>query len=694
MRILLLLVAGATALQAQSPRDSITRDTARLSPTVVTVLRSSTELARTPYSIGIATRDEIQRGKPGLALDEALAGIPGVQVDNRFNYALGERISVRGLGARAQFGVRGVRVLLDGIPMTLADGQTSLNNVDVAMLARAEVVRGPASAVHGNASGGVIQLESDRGDEFARRRGGGELRGGFGADGLARYQLMTRGAIGNAYGVVSVSQLSYDGYRDWNTAKNDHINFQVGRYFSAGKLTLLGNHVNYDATNPGGLTRDSARLKPFMAWPTNKDRFATGEEGKQTQLGGTWQQSIGTTGTLDISAHGLTRSIENPIPNSIVAIDRRAGGGRASLSLISMVTERPLHFAFGGELQVQRDERQNYVNTPNSGAQRGALTLDQLERVTNQAFFAQASNQVTSRLTLMAGIRHDRINFDAADHLTTPTDESGERTMSATSPSVGATLEITPMLSLFTNYSTSFETPTTSELANQASGAGGFNPDLEPQRARSAELGANGRVSVGGVAGSYQIAAYRANVKDALIPFEIASAPGRQYFRNAGSTKHRGVEFGTSLALPRGVGLRGSYTHTEALFDEYAVTSGTTTTVFDDNYVPGVAPNRGDVTLSSQFRKAFAEFEARFSSGMHVNDANTDTSRTAGYEVYGARAGLRDLSVGALTFEPHIGVFNLLDRRYMTSVVVNAFGGRFYEPGPPRSVYAGLSAKF
>src|SRR5688572_31788126 len=150
LALLSILIAANAAAQSDTTR----RDTAYLAPTVVTVTRTPLELSRAPFAVGVTTRDQIQRGKPGLALDEALAGIAGVQVDNRYNYALGERISIRGFGARAQFGVRGVRVLLDGIPMTLADGQTSLNNVDVAMLARAEVVRGPASAVHGNASGG------------------------------------------------------------------------------------------------------------------------------------------------------------------------------------------------------------------------------------------------------------------------------------------------------------------------------------------------------------------------------------------------------------------------------------------------------------------------------------------------------------------------------------------------------------
>ncbi len=688
MRSFVLLALTASAAWGQA--DSTARDTARLSPTVVTVLRTSVELARAPFAVSVATRDEIQRGKPGFALDEALAAIPGVQVENRFNYALGERISIRGFGSRAQFGVRGVRVLLDGIPMTTADGQTTLNNVDVATLARVEVVRGPASSLHGNASGGVIQLESDRGEEFANRRGGGELRYSAGADGLSRFQMTTRSSGANVFATATASQLKYDGYRDWNSADNLHVNFQVGRYFSAGTLAFLGNYVDYDAKNPGGLTRDSAALKPLMAWPTNKTRFLTGENGRQTQGGATWRQQI-RGAELELSTHALSRNIDNPIPQTIVEIDRDAAGARAALSgkpeLLGM------QLAGGAEWQMQRDDRRNYVNTPNTGA-RGAITLDQRERVDNVALFVQASSEILGTVDLMAGLRQDRIRFKADDRLISGTnpDDSGERTMMAVSPSVGLTWRATGLLDVFANYSTSFETPTTSELANQESGAGGFNAALEPQRTRSAEIGVNGRVRFARVAGTYQLTSYVANVEDALIPFEVASAPGRQYFRNAGATRHRGVELGASLVLPANLALRAAFTHTEALFDDYAVTVGTTTTVYDGKSLPGVAPNRADVTLSWQPSRTFIDWEARAQSKMPVNDANSEYA--GDYVVHSLRAGLRHLAFGPLQFAPHVGVFNLFDRAYMTSVVVNAFGGRYYEPGPPMSFYAGISATF
>ena len=686
----LALLASSTA-QAQV---DTTRDTVRLSPTVVTVTRLPFELERAPFAIAANDRDAIQRGRPGLALDEALAGIAGVQVDNRFNYALGERITIRGFGARAQFGVRGVRVLLDGIPMTLADGQTTMNNVDVATIARAEVMRGPASALYGNASGGVIQLETERDDEL--RPGGNtgrtELRVTGGENGLLRYQIGARHAAARQWASVAASHLDFESYRAHNEAKNDHVQIQAGRYFSVGSLTLTGNWVNYDADNPGSLPRDSARLRPHIAWPANDTLFVTGEEGRQGQYGAVWRQQL-RGAELQVSGHALQRSIDNPIPQRVVVIDRTGGGGRVALTGRPSFLTMPLRVAAGTEYQTQRDDRKNFQNVR---GQRGNLVLDQLERVRNLAFFTQLSADVTSRVALTGGVRHDRINFRANDRLVTTgdptTDESGERDMNAISPSVGVTVSATKGASVYSNFSTSFETPTTSELANQASGAGGFNPVLEPQRTRSAEVGVNGRVGVARVVGSYQLAVYDARVRDALIPFEVASAPGRQYFRNAGSTRNRGVEAAAALVLPRGFALRASFTHTDARFDEYAVTVGPTTTVYDGNQIPGVAANRSDATLSYQPGRLFVDYDTRIQSRVPVNDANDEYADS--YVIHGVRVGARDVRAGTLSFSPHIGVMNLFDRAYATSVVVNAFGRRYYEPGPPRSLYGGLTARF
>ena len=687
IRSIALAPLAATSLAAQ--QDSLTRrDTALLAPTVVTVTRTAQPLARAPFAVGVATRDEIQRGKPGLALDEALALIPGVQVDNRFNYALGERISVRGIGARAQFGVRGVRVILDGVPMTLADGQTTLNNVDVGSLDRAEVIRGPASALHGNAAGGVIQLESGRPDPGTAGRGG-ELRITGGAHGLMRTEVAATGRAGATGYTARASRLAFDGFRQWSEARNDRVVARALRERDGRAAGFTVNFVDYDGQNPGGLSRALLAVSRDTAF-TNNLRDRTGERGRQAQLGATFSRPAGAA-RLDLSAHALWRAIENPIPQRIVVIDRGAGGARGAVSLAPTIAGRAANLAVGAELQLQRDDRRNFVS---DSGRRGADTLSQLERVVNGAAFAQGSLELTDRLLATAGLRYDRIAFAATDRLVRPgnVDDSGRRTMRAVSPSVGITLSAAPRLDLYANVSTSFETPTTSELANREDGAGGLNPALEPQRARSVELGANARLRAGGIAGTWQLAVYHAAIRDALVPFEVASVPGRQYFRNAGSTRHRGVEVGTALVLAPSLLLRAAYTHIDARFDEYAVTSGTTTRVFDGNPVPGVAANRLDATLSIARPLATVDVDARASSSIPVDDANTE--RSEAFTLWGLRVTGRALSLGRVAISPHVGVLNLFDVDYNTSVVVNAFGGRYFEPGPGRSLHAGATLAF
>jgi iron complex outermembrane receptor protein len=681
----LLLFACATSAGAQV--DTMTRrDTARLAPTVVTVTRIPLELSRAPFAVGVTDRAEIQRGKPGFALDEALGGIAGVQVDNRFNYALGERIAIRGFGARAQFGTRGVRVLLDGIPMTIADGQTALNNVDVSTLARAEVIRGPASALHGNASGGVIQLESDA--VVSDRALGGTLRTDVGEHGLLRQRLQLGGRKDSTAYSVSGSRMFFDGYRQWNDATNDHVGFRVRHRQARRDVAVTGNWVEYDAKNPGGLTAALLQTNRDTAAPINFSN-RTGERGRQGQLGAAWREQFQRLG-VELSVHGLRRQVDNPIPFTIVAVDRDAGGARLALVTRRSIAGRGLTLASGAELQVQRDHRRNFAN---NGGVRDTVNLDQDEAVDNTALFIQGSFGIASNLLVMAGARLDRVRFDVTDNFIQPAnpDDSGERTMRAATPSVGLTWSPTGSIDVYANYAESFDTPTTSELANQPSGAGGMNQGLDPQRVRSVEVGWKHRVRLGSTAASYRVAAYRARVEDALIPFELTPG-GRSYYQNAGSTKNRGIEVEAMLVFPKSLSLRTTYTHTDARFDEFVETRGGVTNVYNGKQVPAVAANRADATLSFQPNRFFADFETRSVSSIQVDNANTQ--RSPSYTIHSARLGLRNVRAGGVELEPSLGVLNLFDREYNTSVAVNANGGRFFEPGPPRSVYGGLNARF
>lgn len=669
--LLIPLLAGPLAAQ-EPPRDTATA--VPIAPVTVTVLRTPFELREIPYAVAVNTEAEIQRAKPGLGLDEALAAIPGVQVDNRYNYALGERISIRGLGARAQFGVRGARVLLDGVPATMPDGQTTLNHVDLGFVRRAEVIRGPASSLYGNAAGGVIQLETEL---PPGGRLGQEVGVIAGSDGLLRLHSTTGGQSGAADYLLNVARLSYDGYREFSEAENSLLNARLGWTGPRDRLQLTLAAVDYDARNPGSLSAALLAADRGQAFANNV-RQQTGEAGRHGQLGALWRRSTGA-GELEVVGYALTRSLDNPIPPSIIDLERAAGGARALFRSAAPLAGRTLQWTAGAELELQHDQRLNFAN---QAGERGARLLDQRERVTGLGAFTQLSADLGAGLDLMAGARYDRIRFAVDDRLLGPDDpdDSGARTLDAVSPTLGVSWAATPALSVYGNVATSFQTPTTTELANRPSGAGGFNPELEPQRARSYEAGVKGALG----AATYQLAAFRMELRNSLVPFEVPEAQGRQFYRNAGSARHDGVEAGAAVRLPGGVALRGAYTWLDARFRDYAPGGES----LRGNRVPGVAEHRAEGTLGlGGAGPWFAEVEGRWVGEMAVDDRNSAVS--PGYALLGARAGLRAVAVGGLAIEPFVGVTNLLDREYNTSVTVNAFGGRYYEPGPGRALYAG-----
>jgi iron complex outermembrane receptor protein len=673
--VLGVVVLPASVRAQQAARDSVHPNV--IAPVVVTVLRTPLDVVTAPFAVASNGVVAIRRARAGLAADEALATIPGVQVDNRYNFALGERISIRGFGARASFGVRGVKVLIDGIPATLPDGQTTLNHLDLGTLGRAEVIRGPAASLYGNASGGVIQFESEL---PAKTPYGGSLQSMRGADGLARVQATTSGSDGNRSYLFSASRLRYGGFRTWDDADNWHLNSLVRIESHHNSVGIVVNGVDYTSKNPGALTKALVETAARDSAATTNLGFKTGESGRQGQIGVTWRRML-SSGELRLAAHALRRELDNPIPFRIIDLTRGAGGVRASYAA-GVPGLSWARWIAGTELELQRDARKNFTNT--AGA-RGALSLDQGEHVTSTGTFVQLTGQPVARVEIVGGVRYDRLRFSASDHLITQTnpDDSGERTMDAVSPSIGVSVALRPDVRVYANAGTSFETPTTTELANRPSGAGGFNPDLEPQRTRSVEAGAKGVVGSRVV---YQVAVFRATVRDGLIPFEVPAFAGRQFFRNAGSAVHRGVEAGATLLLGTAMEGRIAYTYTNARFREYV----TSTASYSGDAIPGIAPHRLDVAFNTELgHGAFVDVDARYSSAMFADDGNL--ARSPGYAVAGMRTGIDAVRVVGFDVAPFIGVTNIFDRTFNTSLVINATGARYYEPAPPRSWYAGAT---
>jgi len=696
----LLSLVSASAVLAQEPvRDTIALDTTRVRQLPeINVTRTAEPLQRVPYAVGVVDRTEIQRGQQTIGLDEALNNLPGVVVANRYNFSLDQRISIRGAGSRSNFGVRGIKILLDGVPQTLPDGQSQLTNIDFANIERAEVLRGASSSLYGNASGGVVALSSEpaAAGPFAQRL---RVQGGTGerdGDDFYKWQSWTSGRSGDVSGTLSVSRFKTDGFRQHSAAEFRQLNAAMDYAVSGSTLATVRLSLadNPRGQNPGALTRAEYLANPDSAAANNIRRGAD-KDAQQHQLALRVRHFDARGNEYEATIFGLLRDLANPIAapppvgagptaGTYIAIDRTVGGARVGLNRRLGGPGRAPRLTAGMDLQRMRDDRQNFVS--DAGQPTSVVFLDQLEQVTEFGPFAQINWNPSERWLVSAGTRFDWTHFNLDDRFTDDGDDSGTRTMSALSGNLGLSLSFSDQFVPYVNVATAFETPTTTELVNQPDGSGGFNSDLGPQRAVNYEIGARGQ-PVPKV--SYSVALFLGRVSDAIV--QGPEIGGRAFFRNAGKTHNDGAELGLTVSPTSGLTLRGSYTYGRYRFTDYQLADGT---VLDGNRLPGVPEHFWRFGLRTALpADFFVDADHTISSSIAADDANTTYVDAWGAGITNLRLGW-DGQSGQVEFAPFLGVNNLWDRRYVGSVTLNGVGGRVFEPAPRRIVYIGTEIGF
>ncbi|HJU67875.1 MAG TPA: TonB-dependent receptor [Gemmatimonadaceae bacterium] len=688
---------AATALPAQETETPPppSRPPQRLAPVVVTVTRDAGRSPlEVPFAVTSLNPDSMRPGQRHLALDESLLLLPGVAVVNRNNPTQDPRVSVRGFGSRSAFGVRGVRVLRDGMPLTLPDGQTPVDFLDLESVGSVEVLRGTASALYGNASGGVVDLRSAAppNDRFSA-----QLRGWGSSYDSHRWTGAIGGTSGSLGYQANVSHTDLEGYRRY--ARQRVLNAFGRGVWTVGSTELALVAMGFDmplAQNPGALTQEQFDTDPRQADQQNLDKQAR-KDVRQWQIGLAGRRPLLATGEVAAMVYGGWRSLANPLAFSINDIDRKLYGA----SLRGMAPVRVLgldaRIGAGVDLQRQDDDRIEFTNCivggvpttiptptcPVPGEERGSRRRDQRELVSSVGPYVRTELDISDKFAIHGGLRADYVKFDVTDHLITPTnpDDSGDRTLSAWSPMVGAVARVTEYTSLYVNYSTAFETPTVTELNNSEGVSGGINRDLDPQRARTVEGGVKGfilpRVQ-------YDVAIFDARVKNELIPFEIPNSGGRRFFRNAGRTKRRGAEGGLTVTAGDFI-VGASYSYSDFKFDEYVV-SGTD---FSGKRIPGVPVQQAQASVTWRKPKLFITSEVIGSTKVFVDDANSASAD--GFAIVNLRVGSK-LLMGRPWISPVFGIQNLFDKKYVGSVSVNATGGKFFEPAPGRVVFIGLTA--
>ena len=689
-RLSLILVLGAASVTPISAEQEDPDSVVQLSPVLVRVLGSAIQ-TQSPTPVSVVAGSELTRANGGAFLEEALRAVPGVQIQNRFNFGVGERLAVRGFGSRAQFGVRGIRVLVDGIPATLPDGQATLDHLDLAGLGRVEALRGPGASLYGNGAGGVIHFRTL---EPASVPAAASFRTTAGSHGLMNYQGNVTGTSGDIGYRVGFSRLSFDNFRPQSSEAPDGdmygavtknvFNSTVTLPAGNGSMRLVANVLDFDAENAGSMNRTDLDAGHRAARFFNRKSNAH-KDGRQFQGGTAWTGMMGDS-DVEIASWIVRRELDNPIPGRVIDLNRNAGGVRALINRTREVDTGAISFGFGAETEFQRDDRQNYQNDYNfSDGGRGSLILDQFEKVRGVGLFAQGRLDHESGLSLLGGLRYDNINFSVDDRFQAAgnPDDSGSRAMDALSPSVGVLLGSADNIQFFSNVSKSFETPTTTELANQPTGAGGFNSTLNPQAGWTVEGGLRTEIASRWAA---EGSIFRTKITDGLVPFTVPDDPGRDFYQNAGEISHTGWEVALDGSLVEVASMRVAYTRIDARFDQFVDGDGD----YSGNKVPGLAPNRIDALLLFESGPTFLEIRTLYQDAVPVDDEGRYSSDS--YKLVDARFGLDSFSLGQGNFEvsPFFAVANLFDEFYTASVIPNAWGGRYFEPGPGRTFRIGM----
>lgn len=632
-------------------------------------------------------------------VSEVLDGIPGVFARARQNYAQDLQLSIRGVGARSAFGVRGLRVYVDGVPATMPDGQAQLSHLNLLGAERIEVLRGPFSALYGNASGGVVQLWSADGQPGDPWR----LRTAYGADGTSSTGAQLLGQRGALHYNVAANHFETAGWRDHSRARRESANARFGLDLAERRrLDLVFNHLDApDAQDPLGLTRAQAKADPRQATAAAYP-YATRKSVRQSQAGAVFTQQFDTQ-TLRLMAYAGRRAVEQyqSIPKAaqasplhaggVIGLDGGYGGADARWAWHGTLLGRPLELTAGASLDRQRQHRSGYENfVGDTLGVKGALRRDQRDTVENAGPFAQAWWQWSARWSALLGVRHSQVRFRSADRYVTAAnpDDSGRRDYAATTPVAGLVFRAGQDLRLYASTGRGFETPTFNELGYRNDGRAGLALDLAAARSRSYELGAKWRRQAGA---RLDLALFRADTDNELAV--ASNTQGRSTYRNIGRTRRQGAELDWQQPVGRTQQLQLAYTFLDATVRDGYLTCASsgcaipTAAVAAGTRLPGVP--RRQLSVRWQWQPAAWQFALEVLAAGDTAANDLATAVAPGYALLNLEAARRWTTAhGALRAFARID--NALDRGYIGSVIVNDGNGRYYEPGPSRGYTVGL----
>ncbi|WP_197740135.1 TonB-dependent receptor PqqU [Klebsiella quasipneumoniae] len=682
--LLLPLIAAAQAADEQTM--------------VVTAAPTTVSELDTPAAVSVVNGDEMRQAAPRVNLSESLGAVPGLQVQNRQNYAQDLQLSIRGFGSRSTYGVRGLRIYVDGIPATMPDGQGQTSNIDIGSVDTIEVLRGPFSALYGNSSGGVINVTSQTGTQPPTV----EASSYYGSFGTWHYGMKATGAVGDGSHAgdvdytVSTNRFTTHGYRDHSGARKNLANARLGvRINDVSKLTLLLNSVDIKANDAGGLTADEWRDNPRQS--PRGDQYNTRKNTRQTQAGLRYERQLSAQDDLSVMMYAGERETTQfqSIPRAPQLKPSHAGGvidlTRHYQGIDTRLTHRgellvPVPLTAGLDYENMSERRKGYENfvmvngAPQYGEQ-GALRRNERNLMWNVDPYLQTQWQLTDKLSLDAGVRYSSVWFDSNDYYITPGngDDSGDASYHKWLPAGSLKYALTDAWNVYLSAGRGFETPTINELSYRSDNQSGLNFGLKPSTNDTVEIGSKTRIGNG----LLTAALFQTDTDNEIVV--DSSSGGRTSYKNAGKTRRQGMELGLDQQFGESWRLKAAWTWLDATYRTNVCGDASC----NGNRIPGIARNMGYASFGYQPEQGwYAGSDIRYMSDIMANDENT--AKAPSWTVVGLTTGYK-WSYGRMDMDLFGRVDNLFDREYVGSVIVNESNGRYYEPAPGRNYGIGLN---
>ena len=684
-KLIMVLVAGAFSANASA-------EGINLSPIVVTATRSAQNSFDLPVSIDAIDAETLHDGRVMANLSEVSARIPGVVINNRYNSAQELAISTRGFGARSLFGVKGVRIYADGIPLTTPDGQGQLGALSLDTAGQIEFMRGPFSVLYGNSSGGVVQAITREGAKDTTLSGGISI----GKYNTYRESLTAEGQAGDLNYILNTTNITSDGYRDHSKYKKENFNSKlIYKVSDDTKVTLIANYMEQP------YTQDPQALSPTQFAQNPRQTIATSLSGNtrvtrdQTFGGIVLDHNISETQSIRLMTYYGERNNLQYLATSASGYSRTFGGLDARWTLKNEIFDRPLTLTAGINYDDMQDDDRIKWNT--AYGEKTVQTRNEVQKAHNFDQFAQVTFEPTDRWLLLAGLRHSLIQVNVKDKFLSDGDDGGSLSYSNTSPALGATFKVTPALNVYANYGEGFETPTFAEMTYKNSAGDGPNLTMQPSKTKNYELGVKAFITDNT---RVNLAIFKVNAKNEIVVSDSTNSSYTVY-KSAADTERKGIELSVDSRLPYNFSFYGAYTLMDAEFTNTFCPSTDCTSSPANQLKLVKAGNKISATYTStQYSELSwkypqygfnAALEGIYASATNAYDTNDSTYKADSYYLFNLRTGLTQ-NIGNWRVNEYVRVDNMFVKSYVSNVKVNSSSS--FEPGQSRNYTIGLSASY